>query len=110
MHEDTKKSQTLISALKKDYDDLQTRINQLNSKIGKISNNVDVLRNLFNIEDLERENEFNRELEEKLDKADEDVNADRQDGNIDDSKNSNQNGLDDSAFPGYPPRESDWSL
>ena len=89
MHEDTKKSQTLIASLKKDYDDLQARINQLNTKIGKISNNVDTLRNLFNIEDLERENEFNRELEEKLDKADEDVNADRQDGNLDDSKHSN---------------------
>jgi uncharacterized protein involved in exopolysaccharide biosynthesis len=89
MHEDTKTSQTLISSLKKNYDDLQARINQLNTKIGKISNNVDTLRNLFNIEDLEREQEFNRELEEKLDKADEDVNADRQDGNLDDSKHSN---------------------
>ena len=110
MHEDTKKSQTLISGLKKNYDDLQNRINQLNNKIGRISGNVDQLRVLFTIEDLERENEFQRDLEDKLDKADEDTNADKQDGNLDESKGSNQGGLDDSAFPGYPPRESDWSL
>lgn len=110
MHEDTKKSQTLISGLKKNYDDLQNRINQLNNKIGRISGNVDQLRVLFTIEDLERENEFQRDLEDKLDKADEDTNADKQDGNLDESKGSNHGGLDDSAFPGYPPRESDWSL
>jgi hypothetical protein len=81
----------------------------LNNKIGRISNNVDGLRQLFSIEDLERENEFQRELEDKLDKADEDVNADKQDGNLDESKGS-QVDLNDSAFPGYPPRESDWSL
>jgi paraquat-inducible protein B len=109
MHEDTKKSQTLIAALKKDYDDLQARINQLNSTIGRISSNVDSLRVLFTIEDLERENEFQRELEDKLDKADEDVNGEKQDGNLDQSHGS-QADLNDSAFPGYPPREADWSL
>jgi hypothetical protein len=43
---------------------------------------------MFTIEDLERENEFQRELEDKLDRADEDVNADKQDGNLDESKHS----------------------
>jgi len=62
--------------MKKNYEDLQKYIDALNSKIGKVSDSIDALKEEFNNEDYEKDNEFVRALEDKLDECDKDVNGD----------------------------------
>ena len=62
--------------MKKNYEDLQKYIDALNGKIGKVSDSIDALKEEFNNEDYEKDNEFVRALEDKLDECDKDVNGD----------------------------------
>lgn len=76
MHEDNKKSQQQISNIKKMFEDLQKVIDNLNGKIANASGDINTLREGFTNEDLERENEIMRELVDKLEQCDDEVNAD----------------------------------
>ena len=76
MHEDNKKSQQQISQTKKMFEDLQKVIDNLNGKIAHASGDINGLREGFTNEDLERENEIMRDLVERLEQCDDEVNAD----------------------------------
>ena len=62
--------------IKKTFEDLQKIIDRLNGKISSASSEINQLREGFTNEDLERENEIMRELVEKLEHCDDEVNAD----------------------------------
>ena len=64
--------------MKKNYEDLQKIIDNLNNKAGKVSDQIDALKEEFNSEDYEKDKEFERALEDKLDDCDRDINGDDQ--------------------------------
>lgn len=60
LNDDNKKSQAMISAMKKNFEDLQKQIEKLNTKVGTTAQAIINLKNNFGNDDLERENEFVR--------------------------------------------------
>jgi|TARA_B110001450_G_C17601582_1_gene473230 peptidoglycan hydrolase CwlO-like protein len=58
LNEDNKKSQSLISKMKKNYEGFQKEIEQLNLKYGNCRNQVDQFDERFDTDDLERINEI----------------------------------------------------
>jgi peptidoglycan hydrolase CwlO-like protein len=62
--------------MKKNYEDLQKYIDLLNNKAGKVSDQIDALKEEFNSEDYEKDKEFEKVLEDKLDDCDRDINGD----------------------------------
>ena len=76
LNEDNRKSQAQISKMKKNYEDLQKYIDSLNVKVGKASDSIDIMKEEFNSEDYEKDKEFERSLEDKLDECDRDINGD----------------------------------
>jgi len=52
--------------MKKNFEDLQRLIEKLNVKVVTVSQSIINLKNNFGNEDLERENEFLRHLDDKL--------------------------------------------
>jgi len=77
LNDDNKKSQNQISKMKKNYEDLQKQIDTLNLKITKVQGEVDGLKEQFTNEDLERINEIQSSLDDKLNECDRDVNGDK---------------------------------
>lgn len=61
--------------MKQNYEDLQKYIDALNNKAGKVSDQIDALKEEFNNEDYEKDKEFERVLEDKLDECDRDING-----------------------------------
>ena len=51
LNDDNKKSQGQISLMKKNFEDLQKYIDLLNNKAGKVSDQIDALKEEFNSED-----------------------------------------------------------
>lgn len=83
MHDDNKASQNVISRMKRAYEDLQKLIDALNAKLARNSSLCQSLKEQFNNEDLERTNEIYNELTSKLDKCNEDINAEKAAGDDD---------------------------
>jgi len=58
LNDDNKKSQLQISSMKKNYEDLQKEIDQLNAKLGKVKEEFVVLQQKLDTEDKEKDNDF----------------------------------------------------
>ena len=71
LNDDNKKSQVLISKMKKNYETFQKQFEQLIQKYGSCRSQVDKFDDKFDTEDLERINEI-QQIEDKL--YDEDLN------------------------------------
>lgn len=67
----------MISQMKKNFEDLQRQIEKLNGKVVTCSQSIINLKNNFGNDDLERENEFVRQLDDKLETCNKDINGDR---------------------------------
>lgn len=67
----------MISQMKKNFEDLQRHIEKLNGKVVTCSQSIINLKNNFGNDDLERENEFVRQLDDKLEQCNKDINGDR---------------------------------
>lgn len=77
LNEDNKRSQAMISQMKKNFEDLQRQIEKLNGKVVTCSQSIITLKNNFGNDDLERENEFVRLLDDKLEGCNKDINGER---------------------------------
>ena len=66
--------------MKKNYEDLQKQIDNCNTKITKVSGNVETLKASFNNQDLERINEIKYLLDDKLNECDKDTNGEKERG------------------------------
>lgn len=69
----------MISSMKKNFEDLQRQIEKLNAKVVTSSQAVINLKNNFGNDDLERENEYVRLLDDKLEACNRDINGERAD-------------------------------
>ena len=69
----------MISQMKKNFEDLQRQIEKLNGKVVTSSQQIVNLKNNFGNDDQERENEFVRSLDDKLEQCNKDINGDRSD-------------------------------
>lgn len=94
LNDDNKKSQAMISTMKKSFEDLQRQIEKLNGKVVASSQQIINLKNNFGNDDLERENEFVRYLDEKLEACNRDINGDRSDSVRGDSDRNQEDKLD----------------
>lgn len=65
--------------MKKNFEDLQRQIEKLNGKVVTSSQSIINLKNNFGNDDQERENEFVRTLDDKLEQCNKDINGDRSD-------------------------------
>lgn len=77
LNDDNKKNQGMISTMKKSFEDLQRQIDKLNLKVATTSKQITNLKKSFGNDDLERENEFKRLLDDKLEACNRDINGDR---------------------------------
>ena len=77
MHDDNKASQTMISKMKRSYEDLQKVIDALNAKYTRNNSLVQGLKDQFNNDDLERTNEIYNELSGRLERCHEDINLEK---------------------------------
>lgn len=64
----------MITRMKRQYEDLQKLIEALNGKLARNSSLVLSLKEQFNNDDLERNNEIFNELTNKLDQCNDDIN------------------------------------
>ena len=94
LNDDNKKSQAMISTMKKSFEDLQRQIEKLNSKVVASSQQIINLKNNFGNDDLERENEFVRHLDEKLESCNRDINGERSESGRGDSDRNQEGKLD----------------
>lgn len=67
----------MISSMKKNFEDLQKEIEKLNGKVGNCAQQIINLKNNFGNDDLERENDFVRLLDDKLEGCSRDINGER---------------------------------
>ena len=81
LNEDNKRSQAMISTMKKNFEDLQKEIERLNGKVVNCAQSITNLKNNFGNDDLERENDFVRLLDDKLEACNRDINGDRSESN-----------------------------
>lgn len=77
LNDDNKKSQGQIAVMKKNYDDLQKIIDELNKKAGKVKEGIDVLKEEFVNEDIEKDNDIAKLLDRNLTECDKDINGDK---------------------------------
>ena len=77
LNDDNKKSQGQIAVMKKNYDDLQKIIDELNKKAGKVKEGIDVLKEEFVNEDIEKDNDIAKLLDKNLAECDKDINGDK---------------------------------
>ena len=71
----------MISTMKKNFEDLQKEIDRLNQKVVGCAQSITNLKNNFGNDDLERENDFVRLLDDKLESCNRDINGDRSESN-----------------------------
>ena len=74
LNDDNKKSQSLISRMKKNYEDLSKTIESLNAKLQKSSKVIINLKEIFQNEDLDRELEFKTKLDDVLETCAQEIN------------------------------------
>ena len=77
LNEDNKKSQGLITQMKKNYDDLQKEIDALNSKLVTVRSASKAMQDKLEGADLEKENEIKNRISDKLNDCDRDINGDQ---------------------------------
>lgn len=75
LNEDNKKSQNQISQMKRNYEDLQREIDNLNNKLGKVRDESAALQKRLDNEDKEKDNDIKFKVEDKLNECDRDING-----------------------------------
>ena len=77
LNDDNKKSQGQIAVMKKNYDDLQKVIEELNKKAGKVKEGIDGVRNELVSEDIEKDGDIAKLLDARLGECEKDINGDK---------------------------------
>jgi hypothetical protein len=77
--------------MKKRFEDLQKYIDQLNLKVGTVRKNIASIHTQFNGEDLEKDNEFKAELEEKTNQCETDINGNKTSSRVSESSANDRN-------------------
>ena len=77
LNEDNKRSQTKISKMKRNYEDLQKEIDALNSKLAKVRIEANEIRVRLDNEDMEKDNEIRTKIDDRLCECDKDINGER---------------------------------
>ena len=75
LNEDNKKSQNQISQMKRNYEDLQKEIDNLNNKLGKVKDESAALQKRLDNEDKEKDNDVKFKIDDKLNECDRDING-----------------------------------
>lgn len=75
LNEDNKKSQNQISQMKRNYEDLQKEIDNLNNKLAKVKDESGALQKRLDNEDKEKDNDIKYKVEDKLNECDRDING-----------------------------------
>lgn len=75
LNEDNKKSQNQISLMKRNYEDLQKEIDNLNNKLGKVKEESGALQKRLDNEDKEKDNDVKFKIEDKIAECDKDING-----------------------------------
>ena len=77
LNEDNKRSQTKISKMKRNYEDLQKEIDALNSKLAQVRIEANEIRVRLDNEDMEKDNEIRTKIDDRLCECDKDINGER---------------------------------
>ena len=75
LSDDNKKSQNQISLMKRNYEDLQKEIDDLNNKLAKVKDEAGALAKRLDNEDKEKDNDLKNGVEAKLNECDSDING-----------------------------------
>jgi len=79
LNEDNKKSQAQISQMKRNYEDLQKEIDNLNNKLSKVKDEAADLSKRLDNEDKEKDNDVKFKVDDKINECDKDINGHKPD-------------------------------
>ncbi len=75
LNDDNRKSQAQISQMKKNYEDLQKEIDDLNVKLGKTKDDFAGVQGRLDTEDKEKDNDYQFKVLDKINECDKDING-----------------------------------